>query len=223
MSELGPLTSPEATTTAALLIPLGATEQHGPHLPLDTDTRIATALAHRSAQLVPGARTAPSVAYGASGEHQGFPGTLSIGTNAMRLLLVELVRSVAGAMPVMCINGHGGNTAAVTAAMDQLQAEGHQVASWSPRIPGGDAHAGHTETSLMLALAPETVRMDQAVAGRTEPLRELLPELMDKGLIGVAPNGVLGDPTGASAVEGERLLELLVNDLAGAVRAMLGQ
>src|SRR4030081_1452778 len=76
-----------------LAVPLGSTEQHGPHLPLDTDTRIATALAAGLARRRDDGVVAPALPYGASGEHAGFPGTLSVGTPALELLLVELVRS----------------------------------------------------------------------------------------------------------------------------------
>ena len=68
---------------------------------------------------------------------------------------------------------------------------------------GGDAHAGRTETSLMLALAPSEVLLDRAAAGDTRPIAELLPELRAHGVREVSPNGVLGDPAGASAEEGD--------------------
>ena len=75
---------------------------------------------------------------------------------------------------------------------------------WSPRSPGGDAHAGRTETSLMLAIAPDAVRLELAEPGCTEPLESLLPRLRAEGVRPVSANGVLGDPTGASADEGAR-------------------
>ena len=89
------MTSPEVADAGArvLILPLGSCEQHGPHLPLDTDTRIAVALAHGIAAARTDAVVAPAVAFGSSGEHEGFAGTLSVGTEALRLLLVELVRS----------------------------------------------------------------------------------------------------------------------------------
>src|SRR5712671_2477486 len=97
MTLLADLTWPEAARLAAegalLAVPVGATEQHGPHLPLSTDTDLAVALCARLAAARPGVLAAPPVAYGASGEHQDFPGTLSIGSEAVELLLVELCRS----------------------------------------------------------------------------------------------------------------------------------
>ena len=75
-----------------MIVPLGSLEQHGPHLPLDTDTRIAVAVSHAAAVGRSGVAVAPPVAFGASGEHAAFPGTLSIGTAALVELLVELGR-----------------------------------------------------------------------------------------------------------------------------------
>lgn len=196
-----------------LLVPLGSMEQHGPHLPLNTDALIAAAVAERAgAELdLP---VAPVVAFGASGEHADFAGTLSIGTDALRMLIVELVRSASLTFDrVVLVNGHGGNHDAVTTAVKQLADEGHDVLAWSPRVAGGDAHAGRTETSLMLAITPGLVRSDLAEPGNTAPLVDLIDDMRSGGVRAVAPNGVLGDPTGASAAEGHDLLTALVADL----------
>ena len=94
--ELGSLTSPDVAERAGrtvLLVPLGSTEQHGPHLPVSTDTQIAIALSYRVAAAVPQVLVAPPIHYGSSGEHRAFAGTLSIGQRALELLLVELCRS----------------------------------------------------------------------------------------------------------------------------------
>jgi mycofactocin system creatininase family protein len=192
-----------------VLVPVGSTEQHGPHLPLGTDTLIATAVAKALADEVDG-HVAPAVAIGASGEHQGFPGVLSIGTDALRLLLVELVRSLSlWAGRIVLVNGHGGNLEGVTGAVSQLTEEGHDVA-WVPcRVPG-DAHAGHTETSLLLHLAPWLVRPSRVEVGNTRPVTELLPALRAHGVRAVAPNGVLGDPTHATAAVGADLFHQMV-------------
>jgi creatinine amidohydrolase len=77
-----------------------------------------------------------------------------------------------------------------------------------------DAHAGRVETSVMLALAPGDVRLAAAAAGETRPLAEIMPGLRAAGVRAVSQNGVLGDPGGASAAEGESLLALMVADLA---------
>lgn len=202
---------------ATLLIPLGSTEQHGPHLPLDTDSRIADSIA-RSAAAITGAVVAPVLPYGASGEHGEFSGTLSLGAEALRVALVELVRSATTAFArVVLVNGHGGNQTAVSAAVRQLLHEGHDVTSWAPRIAGSDAHAGRTETSLMLAIAPSLVRQDLAEPGNVAALVDLMPTLRKSGVIAVSANGVLGDPTGATAAEGRELLDRLIVDLVQAI------
>ncbi len=196
-----------------LVVPIGSCEQHGPHLPLDTDTRIACAVAAGLAAARPEVLITPAFGITASGEHQGFPGTLSIGVTVLELVLIELVRSADWSGGVVFVNGHGGNTTAVNAAVAVLRGEGRRVLAWWPRIYSGDAHAGRTETSLMLAIAPETVRIDAASPGRTDPLTELLTELRSGGVATVSPNGVLGDPTGATADVGVELLGHLVSDL----------
>jgi mycofactocin precursor peptide peptidase len=114
------------------------------------------------------------------------------------------------------VNGHGGNAAALQRAVTTLTAEGRRVLAWSPSVEG-DAHAGRTETAALLALAPSVVRMERAEAGATGPLAELMPALRAGGVASVAPNGVLGDPTGASAEEGRRLLDAMSAALIAAV------
>jgi creatinine amidohydrolase/Fe(II)-dependent formamide hydrolase-like protein len=86
-------------------------------------------------------------------------------------------------------------------------------------VPNGDAHAGRTETSLMLHVEPDLVRKDRAVPGVTEPLGVLLPRLRAEGVRGVSPTGVLGDPAGASRAEGAALLADMARRLVGAARA----
>jgi mycofactocin system creatininase family protein len=220
---LATLTSPEAgelaTAGALLAVPVGATEQHGPHLPLSTDTDLAVALCARLTAARPGVLAAPPLAYGASGEHQDFPGTLSIGAEATELLLIELCRSATRTFSrVLLVSTHGGNAGAVRRAERRLRAESRDILAWLPAWEG-DAHAGRAETSLALALAPDRVRPGRAEAGNTRPLTELMPELRRSGVRAVSPNGVLGDPAGASAAEGEALLGRLVADLLATVDA----
>jgi hypothetical protein len=96
-------------------VPVGACEQHGPHLPLGTDTLVANALARALAARRPDVVVAPALAITSSGEHAGFPGTLSIGRTVMEALVVELVRSADWSRGVVLVNGHGGNRSAVDA------------------------------------------------------------------------------------------------------------
>lgn len=211
MSRLAHATSPEAAHADLLLVPVGALEQHGPHLPLDTDTVVAVAVAEALAERLPGSWVAPAIGYGASGEHQHFAGTSSIGNVVLRSTVIELVRSMrTWARRVVLVNGHGGNVRALESAVAQLSYEGHDV-TWVPcAVRGGDLHAGRTETSLMLHLRPASVRLELAVRGETRPLREILPALMEGGVAAVSGTGVLGDPAGADAGEGAALLEEMV-------------
>ena len=191
-----------------MIVPLGSLEQHGPHLPLDTDTRIAVAVARAAAAGRTGVAVAPPVSFGASGEHAAFPGTLSIGTDALTELLVELGRDATrhwGAL--LFVNGHGGNRDAVSAALDRLAGEGRRCAAFSISPNGGDAHAGLTETSMLLHLDPAVVQYEDAEPGERAPLAELIGRLRRDGVRAVSPNGVLGDPRGATAEEGRRLLD----------------
>lgn len=214
-------TSPETAGVqgdGVLVVPVGSLEQHGPHLPLHTDTVIAAAVAQGVVERLRhegrSAWVAPALAYGSSGEHQSFPGTTSIGTEALHLLVVELVRSArTWAGRVVLVNAHGGNATALRAAVAQLVAEGHDV-DWAPcATEVVDLHAGRTETSLMLHLEPTSVRRELAVAGDLRPLAELLPVMLAGGVAAVSTNGVLGDPAGASAEEGRAVLAAMVDDV----------
>jgi creatinine amidohydrolase len=198
-----------AEAGAILAVPVGATEQHGPHLPLSTDTDIADGLCTRLAAARADVLVAPPVAYGSSGEHAGFAGTLSIGQAATELLLVELGRSATETFGhVLFVSAHGGNAGPVSRAAARLRAESRDVSVFWPRW-AGDPHAGGPETALQLTLRPGAVRMDRARPGDPRPLSELLPLLRDGGVRAVTGTGVLGDPTTATPAEGRRLLDAL--------------
>ncbi|MFK4189479.1 mycofactocin biosynthesis peptidyl-dipeptidase MftE [Streptomyces sparsogenes] len=206
-----------------VLLPLGSCEQHGPHLPLDTDTAVASAVSGRAAHRLRGevdVLVAPYQPYGASGEHEGFPGTVSAGHDALRLLVTEIGRSMLRwAGRLLVVNGHGGNLVSLAEAVTGLRGENRDVAWWPCLPPGSDAHAGRTETSLMLRLRSSAVRAERAVAGPTEPVHLLMDRLVAESVHGVSPSGVLGDPTGARASEGERLLDRMADRLASDIRA----
>ncbi|MCV7064316.1 mycofactocin biosynthesis peptidyl-dipeptidase MftE [Mycolicibacterium vaccae] len=208
----------------ALVVPVGSLEQHGPHLPLDTDTRIASAVAEALITRLragdsPEWVIAPAIGYGASGEHEGFPGTVSVGTAVLAQLLTEFARSACRwASRIVFVNGHGGNVEALRRAVGLLRDESRDV-GWSSCVSSNaDAHAGHTETSVLLHISPDAVRQDELVPGNRAPLSELMPQMRRGGVAAVSSLGILGDPTTATAEEGERIFAEMVDACAGRVR-----
>ena len=205
---------------AVLVVPLGSTEQHGPHLPLSTDTDVAVALCEQLS-LRREVVVAPPVAYGSSGEHAGFAGTLSIGQAALELLVVELCRSATETFEsVLLVSGHGGNAEPLQRAVATLRNEGRDVLSFFPSWEG-EPHAGRVETSIELVLRPDAVLLARAEPGNRRPIEELMPLLRCGGVRAVAPNGVLGDPRGATDEEGHRLLAAMAIELTRRVDAWL--
>lgn len=218
MAALTDLSWPDLRASERVLaVPLGATEQHGPHLPFTVDTDIAVGLCARLARANGSVVTAPPVPYGSSGEHAGFAGTLSIGQDATELLLVELVRSADAFAGVVLVCAHGGNAVPLRRAVTRLRREGRRVHAWAPPYPPDDSHAGRTETSVMLALRPEGVHIGRAEPGNTTPVTDMMDRLRAEGVRSASANGVLGDPSRASAEEGERLLFAWTRELASTV------
>ena len=199
---------------AHLVVPLGSCEQHGPHLPLDVDTRIAEAVARRLVGRRDDLTLGPTISVGASGEHSGFPGTLSIGSEVLELVVIELARSADHFASVVVVNGHGGNVDALVRAARVLESDGRRFCHLNCHVPGSDPHAGWGETSILLHLAPEVVRMERAEIGVMKPWSEIGGRVVAEGFAAVSPNGVLGDPTRAAAADGERLLAELVDRLS---------
>ncbi len=241
---LGEMRWPDlAGESRILVLPVGSCEQHGPHLPLDTDTLLASAWARALAERRSDVVVAPALGLGASGEHQSFPGTLSVGTPALTRLLVEVARSALpqplAATPgafscVLFLNAHGGNADALAAAVKLLRSESRAVCSWQPIASAGDLHAGATETSLMLHLYPERVRMDLAqpatppgpLSGRIDAERsgDATAEVLRRdGVAALSTNGVLGDPSGADAARGEVLFDTLLADLEASLHALTSE
>lgn len=215
--ELGQLTWTDVGQRVApiVVVPVGSCEQHGPHLPIDTDTIVATHLAHRLARHRDDCVVAPPLTITASGEHQGFPGTLSIGTEIMAGAVIELARSATWARGVVFVNGHGGNVTAMQRATEVFEQERRDVLVWWPSIPDADPHAGRAETSLMLAIAPDLVRHDRVEPGPVPSMAELVTH----GVRPLSPTGVLGDPTAASTRHGTAILRDLIRQLTDDVDA----
>ena len=213
--------------SATVIVPLGSIEQHGPHLPLDTDVRIAVAVAQAAVGSGGGGGSdaegrnfllAPALNYGAAGEHEGFPGTISIGQEVLHSVLVEYGRSACRWAPrVLFVNGHGGNGRTLVSAVRQLRSEGRDVAWFPCATAGGDAHAGYTETSLLLHISPHAVRADEMVPGNVTPVAELMAPMRAGGVVAVSDNGVLGDPMAASAADGGRMLNEMAAKLSEAL------
>ena len=231
------LTSPQVSQlreTSILCLPLGAIEQHGPHLPLNTDVVIAEELARRIVarwgdefdlwQL-------PAVPLGLSREHDWAPGTLSLSIEGFVTLLREVAAALVRALParnLAIVNGHGGNrgilenllheflgdfalNACVIHPFDLAKVEG------SPAAP--DVHGGERETSVMLALAPDLVRRDLVARPQPTPDAKTIRALIfDRGATWpwrtddprLAQDGIIGDASAASAELGAAIVESVV-------------
>lgn len=212
------LTSSDITGRAPVLIlPLGAWEQHGPHLPLDTDSLIINRVVSDTLASLEASSldlfVAPTIAITASDEHNGFPGTLSTGTQALKDSVVAICRSASWARGVCIVNGHGGNTDALAEITSALQYEKITHSIWSlPSYAGSDMHAGHTETSLLLHIAPDHVRDIPQQPG-TEYVDGLIEDMREHGVRGISDNGIIGDPTTATAQHGIAVLHLYTQSL----------
>jgi GTP cyclohydrolase II len=225
-----------ATRPRVAVVPLGATEQHGPHLPFATDTLIAEALALRLAARLDGAVALPALPVGCSSEHMGFPGTLDLSASTLTSWVTDVLRSLArhGVERAIVFSAHGGNAATlreagarlraaapgvsvtVLADLDGLTARLHaEAARFGVSAESAGHHAGEVETSMMLALHPELVRMEAAAAGHVAPTAD--PQsLFYPDLRRTAPTGTVGDPRGASALRGARYVDAWVGVLEAA-------
>jgi creatinine amidohydrolase len=233
--ELDKLTWPQVraeigTGRDTVVIALGATEQHGCHMPLATDSLLGDHLARAVADRLD-AFLAPTVRVGCSAHHLGFAGTLSLGEETFHAVVGDLVRSLrsGGFRRIVLLPTHGGNFAPLAAAVAKLEEQERagvvaltdlgvlfQIAQLGEREYGvplaeGGLHAGEWETSLLLAIHPELVRSEEAQAGYTGDLQEAIEGLFAKGgVAALSENGTLGDPAQASAEHGERYWELAV-------------
>ncbi|SDG14968.1 creatinine amidohydrolase [Halorientalis persicus] len=202
------------------LLPVGSIEQHGPHGPLGTDVLIAEAIAEATAGRVE-ALTLPAVQAGIAPYHGNFPGTLDIPADVFRDYTFHVLESTEawGIETVVTVNGHGGNRTALKAVCRQLRREtalDAQYWAWTDAVDEDVSHAGEAETSVLRYLVPELVGTPQK--GDTESWGEWIHGAQVAGLTDeFSENGVVGDPTSASAAKGQRLFETAVDELTALI------
>jgi creatinine amidohydrolase len=228
---------------AVVVVPVGSIEQHGPHLPVSTDAVCAERLVDLAVNRLAATVTAvvvPTIRYGFSHDHLGFPGTLSISHRLLEDLLVEIGVGIlrTGYRRIVFVNGHGSNDRLLYYAVRQIRDSGNEPAAvagvtyWKLAAAdiaacrlspvGGMGHACELETSLMLAFEPETVDMGKAVreipksysAYRGDDLLASGPVVAPDRFADRTRTGVMGDPTFASAKHGRELAEIISRRLA---------
>ena len=217
-------TDAAAAETELAVLPVGSTEQHGPHDPLATDALLAEAVAEAGAAAYDGeVVVAPTLPYGISEEHRAFAGSLWLSPDTFRAAVGELVESLAahGWRRVVVVNGHGGNTAALREAGRDLTVPGERYVTsftWFDAVDTSAiddeavkmGHAGPVETAALLATHPELVREDrleEGAAGAADGWGEWLSGVnLAYGVDEFSENGTVGDPTAATAEVGEALL-----------------
>ncbi len=247
------LTWPEMREAIAqqpvILLPFGTIEDHGHHLPINTDNVIVEALCLETARRAPGELLVmPLVSYGLDEHHMDFPGTVSVDMQTLLELVSEVAISVArhGFTHIVIVNGHGSNAPIADLAARRVVLEtGVICGAMSPNAaidptlaeptlsqmrrsaPGGVAHAGEYETAMMLHLRPDLVQMDQAVKELGQIAVEYFNwDLPEPSILSwqdwwsrMSESGVCGDPTVATAEFGRALFETTVENFVRFVRA----
>jgi creatinine amidohydrolase/Fe(II)-dependent formamide hydrolase-like protein/GNAT superfamily N-acetyltransferase len=220
------------------LLPVGAVEQHGPHLPLDTDAFDADYLARRVAEacLPPRPLVLPLLSYGVSYHHSDFKGTLSISNTTLSQMVYEIGMGVAanGIRKLVIINGHGGNAPALNYAAQMINrdarifvcvdsGETSDVDIDRLAVTPNDVHAGEIETSTSLATRPHLVRMDRATSEIPSFSNRYLDFSSKRGVSWyaythkISASGVMGDPAQASAAKGRQMWDVMVAHLVAMV------
>ena len=214
-----------------VIVPFGSTEQHGRHMPLGTDAVLGDefgwALAGRLDAFL-----APTVRFGCSEHHLSFAGTISLSDETFQRIVIDVVASLSrhGFRRIVLLPTHGGNFKPLAKAVAELKpVDGVKViaftdleglvkeafessGSYGINPAQSGSHSGEWETSLMLALRPAQVKMDQAVTGFIGPLSEIMEKVFD-GIQNLDENGVLGDPSPATAAAGEQYFEEMIEYL----------
>lgn len=201
-----------------VLLPVGSTEQHGPHAPLSTDALVAEEVVREAAERCDAAAVLPTVPVGVSEEHRGFDGTLYVSPSTFRAYVSETLRS-APANRAVVVNGHGGNTDALGESCARLTRDGDMFATYWTWWEAVDldavdlsmGHAGAVETSVLLHLAPDLVDAPVDGADAWGEYAESAPLAYDSDEF--TENGVVGDATEATAEKGARLYEEAVESL----------
>jgi creatinine amidohydrolase len=224
---------------SVIVLPTGAIEFHGPHLPLMTDyliaDRVANASVERAAAEGQDVWILPTLAYTKSDEHHWAPGTMWISWDTLMQTVVELGNSIAAtpATKLVFFNGHGGNLALLQVACRELRRRfGLQTFLMGATVPAGShdgpeelglgIHAGHAETSLVLHLRPELVDLELAERSVPEHLAGFehigFKKRVTFGWLSndFGTNGTLGDPTGATAAYGKTLFDAAVDESVAA-------
>jgi creatinine amidohydrolase len=223
--------------SSVLCLPLGAVEQHGPHLPLNTDLIIVENVARLMTERLGDEFDLwqlPAIPVGLSREHAWAPGTLSLNVQSFAAMLRDLVSDLARSLParnLVIVNGHGGNRGILDALIYEMQAEfGFNVCVIHPLVLSGmeegcafpDIHGGKIETSLMLVFAPQLVRMQNVAALTKQPDKNAIHNLIldlgaswpwSSGERDIADQGVTGDASEASAEFGQRVIESLLGNV----------
>jgi creatinine amidohydrolase len=235
---------PTVITDGSLaVVPVGAVEPHGPHLPMSTDAvmaeAVASAVVDRAVAAGHDLWLLPTLSVSKSDEHAALPGTLWLDAATLFGTLVDLGRSLAaaGVRRVLFVNGHGGNSALLEVALRELRRrfDLRTFLVSSPPTPGETElgmgiHAGWSETSMMLHVAPDLVDMDAAAELGPKPATTVascdhvgFAKTVKFGWLSTDfdDSGVIGDPTGASAEAGERLFEGYVTSVVDAVPEIL--
>jgi creatinine amidohydrolase/Fe(II)-dependent formamide hydrolase-like protein len=245
---LGELTFPEVSgklkPSSILCLPMGAIEQHGAHLPLNTDVVVAEGVTRALIARWGDAFDLwqlPTLSIGLSREHDWAPGTLSLSVQAFATIVKELGREIVGALParnLAIINGHGGNRGILENLLHELRGDlalnacvihPFDLARTAAAAAARDVHGGAAETSLMLALAPDLVRRDLIV--RTGPVAPdaAAALIFDRAVswpwrtddLRLAQGGIIGDPAAASPEQGHVMLESMVGEARGVFERLL--
>jgi len=214
-----------------VVVPLGSTEQHGRHMPVGTDAVLGDEFGWSLAERLD-AFLAPTVRFGCSEHHLAFPGTISLSQETFQRVVADVVKSLLrhGFRRIVLLPTHGGNFKPLADAVGKLEpVENAKVLAFTDlegfvntafessrafRVNAAQsgAHSGEWETSLMLALRPEQVKMDQANEGFVGELSEIMARVFD-GIQNLDENGVLGDPRPATAAAGKKYFEEIVEFL----------